>query len=794
MTKTATLKLGVCAAALVLPGMSNAQGNASSTSADGQEQVLGEILVTARKRAERLQDVPISASVLSAAALQASGVRNLQDIQTSVPAVTITHAGPTDRLFVRGIGSGDNPAFDQAVATFIDDVYHGRSRGTASGLFDLERTEFLKGPQSLFFGNSAIAGAINVSTARPTQSVAGYVFGSYNFDFDRYIVEAATGGPLTSTLSARMSAMFGSGDGWIADTTGGQKVPVTEDRAGRLQFLWEPADNFTVNLKAEVGRFNQEGGLLGQIIQCPPVIATPTQNGFPGPRAFCVDALAQGDDVRFNDRRSTSRGGHSDLSNKEFVLKADYEFGGAVLTSNTAYFDYDYQTQFDLDFTSLDTFSAGAPEEYEQFSQEFRLASTGEGFLQYTAGLYYQHDQLEGANNLNYNFLTPLLPVAAQPYAPLGQHLTFDQTEDIYAAFASLAFNVTDQLKISGGVRAQRVEKEVTKGIFYGTSPGFFDRAPALFPGADAIGSGFGLGPAGSWDFDREDSKLTPSANIQYQFSRDLMVYASYANGFKAGGFNVVSTGPINPATGRQDDIPFEPETVDSFEIGMKSQLFDRRLTLNIAAFHSRYSDLQVGGNRQTTAGPVNVVSNAASSIAKGIEVEADLTITDALKTSLQFSLLDAHYENFSGALPTACQLIVGHCVFGATTPALSAQDLSGEPTPYAADYSGIWRIDYQMPVGRAFDVALGSSLFFTDHFQVAVNNDPATEQDAYVQLDLSARLINTAHDWEVGLLVKNANDVDTFHWAAALPRSAGTYTVQKDAPRSFTMQFRKGF
>lgn len=785
------LKTGVCLAAVTWPFLAQAQTTPTETSvASGQAQATdapsdaGDIVVTAQKRTQRLQDVPISVAVLGGEALQDKGIHNLQDLKGALPGIQILPAGPTSRLFVRGIGSGDNAGFDQAVATFIDDVYHGRSRGTASGLFDIERSEFLKGPQSTFFGNSAIAGAVNVTTAKPTDTLQGYAYGSYNFNFDQYVVEGAVSGPITPTLSGRLSVLLGSGDGWVADTTAGGKIPETNDRAVRVQLKWEPDDRLSAVLKGEAGRFNQRGGLLGQITQCPPVLATPTQDGFARPGVYCAQALANGDDVVFNSRRSTNAGSHANLSNQEVALTANYDLGAATLTSTTAYLRYNYKSVWDLDFTSTNSAYSGLPEKYDQFSQELRIASGDTGLLNYTVGAYFQSDHLTGRTDLGYYFLNP----------PIVQALTYDQHEKIYAGFASLGLNLTEKLTITGGLRAQRVEKRLLKGIYYGAPTGFADVAPIETAAYNATGVAFNLGPAGQWRYSDSYSKLVPSANIRYKFSPDLMAYASYANGFKAGGFNMAASGPVDPATGQQIGVAFQPEKVDAFEIGFKSRLFDRRLTLNVTAFTSRYSNLQVGGNRQTVNGPVNVVSNAASSVSKGIEVEADLRVTGGLTTGLQLSLLDAHYKSFPGALPTACQQIVGQCVFGSTAPGATVQDLSGKPTAYSPSYSGLWTVDYETPISDNFRLALGSQLSFTDHFQVAVNNDPNTEQDAYVQLDLSAKLISGPGQWEVGLIAKNVNDVKTFHWATGLPRSPGSFIVARDQPRSFTVQFRKTF
>jgi iron complex outermembrane receptor protein len=786
MTLGKVFMTGVGIAALIWPAMAGAHKiDEQVTPSDPSAAVGGgDIVVTAQKRTQRLQDVPISASVLGETALHNDAIRSLQDIKLSLPSVAINRGGPTDRLYIRGIGSGDNPDFDQAVATFIDEVYHGRSRGSGAALFDLERTEVLKGPQSTFFGNSAIAGAINITTKKPTDTLSGYAFGSYNFDFNQYVVEGAIGGPIAPDLTGRISFLAGTGDGWIADTTAHEKIPATNDRAIRGQLRWQASDRLRIDLKGEAGRFKQTGGPLLEPFDCPPVIASPTQNGFSGPVNFCVTALANGDDVKVNNVRSFNNGGHADLWTKEAVLAAAYDLGSATLSSTTAYNRYKYYTVFDQDQTSSDLFTAAVPETYNQFSQELRLASSDTGFLNYTVGAYYQRDHLNGQEVINYQFLTK----------PVGQVFGYNQHESILSGFASITLNLTTKLSVTGGLRAQQVHKNMLKSIYYGVPSDFSDNLPVETAATDAAGQAANLGPVGIWHFSRTDSAWTPSAVAKYKFTPDVMAYASYANGFKAGGFNVLASSALNAATGMQDNVPFKPERVNSFEIGLKSRLFDRRLTLNVSAFHSRYTDLQVGGNIQTTSGPVAVVSNAGSSLSRGIEVEADLRVTHRLQTGLQFSLLDAHYVNFTGASPTSCQQIVGQCVYGSTTPAISRQDLSGKETPYAPKTSGVWNVDYELPINTTFRLALNSQLFFSSHYSISINNDPFIEQPGFVRLQLSARLIDAPGGWEAGLLVRNVNNASVYTFGGGMSRSTGSYAVVRDPPRSFTLQFRKSF
>jgi iron complex outermembrane receptor protein len=767
------LKTTICVVALVAGTAVHAQDAVSqhsmANSAGTQPTETGEIVVTAQKRVERLQDVPVSVSVLTGNALQSKSILTLQELAGAVPTVTIARSGPIDRKFVRGIGNGDNPGFDSVVGTFVDDIYHGRSRTSASGLFDLDRVEFLKGPQVTFFGNSAIAGSVNMTTVKPSDRANGYLFGSYNFDFHQYTVEGAYGGHLTDTLSARISGVVGEGDGYIYDTISRSKVPETNDRAVRGQLRWQPNDDLSVNAKAEVGRFLQKGASLMQIKSgCPPTAPFTI-------RPFCTTALARGDDVTFNETRASDGKDFANLRTQEYQLTADYDLGGATLSSNTAYYKYKFAIQFDLDLTSAQFQSGGAPENYNQFSQELRITSDSDRPLEYMFGLYFQRDRING--NQNYTFYTLGLPSTSAFY-PLGVELGFNQLERMYAGFGSLKWKLSENFSIMAGARGQIVRKSLVKPLLYGTGADYVRNSVIPFAGADALGaSTIGYVP-GTQNLSRQDEQITPTVSAQYKIQRDIMVYGSYSRGWQAGGFNLVNT------TGNAALTPFRPEKVDAFEVGLKSQLFNRKLTFNLIAFHSRYSDLQVGGNIQAIPVPIGVVNNAGEAISRGVELDTDWAVTRRLSTSVKFTWLDAHYSKYPNATPTPLQSLQGK----------QLQDLAGHRTPYAPVYSGNWTVNYTQPLAASTDLVFGSNLVFTGRYAAGFNDDPNIYQKAYEKLDLSLRLVNHSQEWELGLVAKNVTDKKTSQYISSAPASPGGYIAQLDPTRSISLQVRKAF
>ena len=372
----------------VTPSIRSPAGSASTDSPPGVDQDISDIVVTAQGRAERLQDVPVSVTVMSGDLVQSAGAVNLQQLTSILPDVHIVRAGPSDRLYIRGIGSGDNLSFDQSVATFVDGVYHGRSRSTAGGLLDIDRIELLKGPQSVFFGNSAIGGAINITTRGPTDQFSGTAFSAYNFDWDQVDVEAAVSGPITENLSGRIAANYSSGEGWLYDDGAGSRVPRTRDRTVRGQLRWQPAAGLTVNVKAENGRYRQRGGFLLQLVGCPPA------SQFSGPAGFCLNAIANRVEDRLDLRRGSTPGSRFNLNTQEYVVKLDYQLGGSTLSSTSALLKHDLDLSFDADGpVPADLLNTSVPERYRQFSQEARLTSAPGSRVDYIVGAYFQRSQ-----------------------------------------------------------------------------------------------------------------------------------------------------------------------------------------------------------------------------------------------------------------------------------------------------------------------------------------------------------------------------------------------------------------
>jgi iron complex outermembrane receptor protein len=754
-----------------------AQQSEPESNAGARVRPLEEIVVTAQRKVESLQDVAISVSVLGGTTVTNMNIVSLQEVGVNEPGVTISPAGRGDRVSIRGVASGTNASLDQSVPTFVDDVFHGRGRMTSQNLMDIERIEILKGPQTTYFGNNAIGGAINVTTKQPENTRGGLVRGLYGSDGE-YALEAALNLPLSDTLAVRGAVLSNGMDGYINDPTGGD-VPNAENYSGRFTALWSPTEKFELTVKAEVGDNTQGGAVATQIGKCPP------QAPF-SLRGFCADALAAGDDGQINLERRTSPDQVLSLETEEFVVNASYIAETGIFTSITAYSHYNYDLKLDSDQGPMDGLNATFPEQQDQFSQEFRWTSDLDGSFQYTVGAYYQDADLDVGNDFVFHFLSPTImrvpPFAGLiPYLPFSQRVASNQKVKDRSVFASATWDVTSDFAVTVAGRYTEAEKDFTQVNFFGTAEDAYGGIVALPAEVQPLAQWFagagGLGQAGTINLARKDSDFNPSISARYQFTPNVSLYASYSEGFKAGGFNGANS------SGDAAALPFEPEEVAAYEAGVKSYSFDGRLLANFAVFYSDYSDLQVTFAELSGSSIVSSIRNAATAITKGLEGELKFAATDRLTLGAKFTLLDFEYKSYKNAGATALQKLEG----------IASQDLSGRPRPYAPDASGNLSISYVHPLNDmdmdlAFDALgnLSSSYYLTDPL------DENVVQPGYATLDLRVSLTHRQSDWQVALIAKNVTNEEVWVFAQDQPRSGGSYFIMRNRPSSVAIQIAK--
>jgi iron complex outermembrane receptor protein len=767
-------------AVLVRPTESLA-ADADVASAKDSSLGLEEIVVTARRRAESLESVPVSATVVSGASLSNQGIQTLQDLSEVLPGIALAKGSTTDRQFVRGIGSGDNPSFEQSVGTFIDDIYHGRARYSEDSLFDVDRVEVLKGPQTTYFGNNAIAGALNVVTRDPGATPSSDVRASYTPRFDGYSAEAGVDLPTPSTLGIRLAGQANGGNGWIHDQATGDDVPRTRNAAGRATLVWIPNEEFTAKFKAQYVRDREEGGLPLVRQDCPPPAAFGAASG------FCAAAIHSGAAPYSSDfSRNTSPGQLTDLDAQDYVASITFKQEHYAITSVTGFTRYSYNLDSDLDMTPANLLSIQAPEHYRQFSQEFR-ATGNAGPIEWIGGVYYQESLLNVSNLFDYGFLGPTIqgrPAFAPlvPYLPFGINNAFQESANTGSTFGALTYNATDRLSLTGAARYTVLEKNFQQAIGVGTATanfGPFVGFPAsVAPLGAAFAKGAGLATAGNLALSRKDVQTSPSASVQYKLTDTAMLYARYDHGFKAGGFNGADL------TGNAAELPFAPEKVNAYELGLKSRLWDDRMSVNLDVFRSDYSNLQLAGIVPTSTGAyVNRVQNAGGAVSQGVELDTDVRITRGLRSKLSIAYMDVYYTSYPNATPTALQTLDG----------AHTQDLSGQRTPFAPLFSGSWSLSYEMPLVAGWSGRIENRVFATGKYFLNFNNDPYDRQAGYARDDVTLSFSSDTH-WEFDVIGQNVTDRVIRTYGAALPTSLGTYVFMTEPPANVTLQVKYAF
>ncbi|WP_150295106.1 TonB-dependent receptor [Sphingobium estronivorans] len=777
------------------PALAAAQ---TQDAADSRASFGEEIIVTAQHREQTRQDVPISVAVTTGASLRETGTQSLEDFSLTTPGLQVSEGGNTNFLSLRGVSSGADAGFEQSLGTFVDDVYRGRARYTKGNFVDIQRVEVLRGPQSTFFGMNTIAGALNITTAKPGAHNDGYINASYLPAFDEWNLEAATTLRVSDTLGVRLAGRYNKSDGYIQNRFTNKDEPRSKDYFGRVTLLWEPSADFDATLRVEGGNSHENGSVPAEILSCPPAAPFTPSVGC----ALSIGTPGFEDDLNYSLSRDPT---FSDTDFGEAALTMNARLGALTLTSVTAYTGYDYTNVFDLDNTSAPSvfvpgatlFEADQREKYRQFSQELRLTSPSGGTFEYMLGAYYQKGKIDWRNTLGLNFIPfAMIPPLAGRIAPgqaVGQNFFNKQRDEVFSAFVSGTLHLNDRARVNLGLRYTDVTKKVHKGEQVGfTDPDTASSLPYLesfAPFADPVTGAIAAGVLGIDLFDtnirKRNDDWMPSVSLQYDLTDDAMVYASYANGFKAGGFSFATHTLGGDANGDgtisqqelYDPITFEPESVDAFELGLKAQWFDRRLTTNLALFHNNYTNLQksllVAGTSLTF-----VVGNAAKAVSKGAELELDWRVTDRLRLGGSVSYLVSKYKRYPDAPPTALQTLNGQ----------TSQDLAGRPTQRAPKWSGTVNASYVQPIGT-LELKASTTLFFTDSYFLADSLDPMLSQSGYARLDGRLSLGSPAKGWDLAVIGSNLTNRKISSWCYDTPATLGSYSCVLERPRNVSFQ-----
>jgi len=767
--------------------------------ASQNEKIIGlEVIeVTAQKRSEDAQKTPISLNVLSADDIKEKGIEKIDDLQYSVPNLHLTETGISTQIYIRGIGTGNNQGFEQSVGQYIDGVYYGRQQLLRMPFLDLERIEVLKGPQSILFGKNSVAGALNLSSARPTQDFEAHFDASYQPDFGATEVNGMISGGLTDTLSARLAVRDYQEDGYIENQAKNRDETIRDEQAYRLSLLWEPSDNLNFLLKVEHDEFEGDGRQI-EIVQDDPNPATGLVFaqylglfGYPG-------AIA---DSKLNFKRQADNAEFSKNELDNITLTANYMFNDYTLTSITSLVSYEFTEECDCDYVAAPVFNVDINENYDQFSQEFRIISPLSDTFDWIGGVYFQNSDTEFDDRIKVptNSILPLANPALAPIAGTSAGRNYTLDSNMWSAFFQGNFHVDEDLTITVGARYTSEEKKGHREInireLAGSTIGSGDLAAnplasILYDVGFAIQNEQSpLSPEGHNLTDsRDESSFTPLVNVQYKINQDVMTYVSATTGFKAGGFD---------ARGNNiDSWEFEEETTTSYEGGIKSSLLDNTLEVNLAIYRTEYDNLQISQFDGTLGFNVG---NAKETVVQGIELDGRWLMMDSdsgtLTMNYAIAYLDHEFKDFKNGNCYNRQVPDGDIGPGG----VQLCDFTGKSGQYTPKVTGNIGFDYFVPISflgfEYFRANLGG--YYAAEQNVHPNLDPLYDIDSYIKID--ARIALEAENWSIALFGRNLTDEKIITYAGNVPLSGSSFGTNTfygfiDRPATVGLQFQYDF
>jgi iron complex outermembrane receptor protein len=668
------------ACALVLGSAAHAEGDAVAV------ETLEEIVVSARMRDEDLRDVPISIVAISANDLAQRGATELRNLGDVVPNVIVGTGNQERRtnLVIRGISTeARSIGQETGVGVYLDGVYTGRAETYNQRLPDIAQVEFLRGPQGTIFGKNTIAGAISLTTLKPSDEVTG----SLSLDGGNYGHAEAIGflsGPLKEGLLFGKIAAYGlTEDGYAKNMFDGSRAGRKLQDGVRIQLRATPSDQLEVSLSADVNRIDGE-----------PYRAEVTRGTFgnePGPYTF---------DEAYKSWE------HIDYSGAALTVNYLLDSGHS-LTSITAFRKSKWDTLGDETWNGFKHAWAEYEQSSDYASQELRLASPSGEKLEYVVGLYYSNQKSDTHTPV---FIGDgLADILGIPYGWKSFDQRADVTTDGYAAFANATYHFAERWAATLGGRYTYEQKDLN------------------FQQFDPNGLGFvpGIGPLSD---DYSGGEFTPTASLMYSLNSSWNFYATYSSGYKSGGFNVDVLSTAN-------NISFDAERVDNFEVGAKAALFDGRAQANVAVFYMDYKDLQV--TQYDAATFANYIGNAASASVTGIEFDLVAQPTPHLNITAGLGLLDASFDRFIDQ-------------YGV--------DLKGNDLPFAPSLSASLATQYSWPINSAIGAFVRLEGTYRDRTYPDVQNDPRNQLESYTLLNARAGL-RLGDAWTLEVYARNLTD-----------------------------------
>ncbi|MFA5684758.1 MAG: TonB-dependent receptor [Lysobacteraceae bacterium] len=744
-------------ALLCTPALAFAQSAPAGqeTPANDESSMLDEIVVTARRRVESIQDVPVAVSVLDDEQMRDLGANNIDGLQGSVPNLNIVQgrgSSNTVNVFIRGIGQPDSlQTFDPGVGMYVDDVYYSRINGALFSLFDVQQVEVLRGPQGTLYGKNSTGGAIKINTKNPYDNEGGAIeFGVGSFG--RTDLRAYLGQELSDTVAFSVAGAWLHNDGYVEDPVTGEDYNGEDTLAMRAKLALRPTDSFNATLSFDYTR--QDNALtLGQ--PTAPLIRTDLALG------PVILLQPDSDDYDFRTRTSFGPDQGQEMTHKGFSANLQWDLDEAWLVKSiTAWRKLDTSSYIDIDASEWELGDVLVQVDQEQHSQELQLQFDNGSNVQAIFGLYYMNETLPSYQEA---YASDFFGFAGAPISFL-RTIEDDLETTSTAAFAHLNWEFAPTWTMAAGLRYSRDEKDYarTTSTFWGP----------LFA---AINETVAFEGKQSWD------AWTPSLSLQKAFSDNVMGYVSANRGFKSGGFN----GRANSVLETTSAV-FNPEFVWTYEAGVKMRSSDGRMTANVAAFHSNYKDFQARVSEVLNPdSPVPTFSfpvlNAAEMEINGLEIEGVARLGDATTLSGQVSWMDASYKNFAD--------------LRTTDPSNPAYDPTlHQHVPFSPDWTARLALQHAFYLENNGTLTLGGDVSYRGDTWLSVDNRPGLMQDAYTTAGLFGVWDSPQYVWQVRAGVRNLTDELYKTEGQEFSSVANIQTAYYAPPRNWYLSVRYNF
>lgn len=790
--------LGTIAIALSTPAGAQQKSSGApqqAAAAAAAPDALAEIVVSARSREERLQDVPVAATVVGERQIRQYDLTSVANIRIAVPEITLDRgfSGSGTSISLRGVSSSSIDAgVEQSVLLDFDGMATSRGRILNDALFDIESFTVLKGPQAVFFGKNSPGGVVSVRSANPGTSLNGYARAGYEFRADTKQLEAAIGGPLGQGFGARVAIFASDSKGYIrnqntgvpnlifAGVSGDATLPAAPRRLGaerklaiRATLTYESGD-FDASLKLLASDYRGQGiQSFSEVMACPPSRVRPgTVGGLIDPNGDCKlnDRSSQGaasptivaawPEVRkYNNGKPYSR-------NKTIlpVLRLNYKAGPIALTSVTGYYDYDYVTQGNADATSYAYFWSYGNERNKSFYQEVRATSSFESKINFAVGGHFEDNRrTQSVGGIN----------GPQPRDPVtGKYNTYDNKQNnksqAYSFFGQATFNITPTLELAGGARYTHQTNELNSYTTY-LNPVITTISPV---GRRIVGK-------------KNQNNVSPEATLTFRPTSNLTVYGAYKTGFLAGGY---SNPGILSSTTTINTLNFDREKVDGGEIGIKGSFLDNRLTANLTGYRYIYKGLPLTSLIALSATAVTYVTqNAANTEVKGLEFETAYRVGGGLTLRGTAAYNKARFQSFDRAQCWTGQTLALGCLVDPVTRG-TYQNLTGRPVYRAPEWIATAGAVETFDIGDNLKATINADLRYSSSYFTGVNLNPYSFQKGYVLVNAGAR-IATQNGMSLAVIGRNLTNRRYGTLGVDKPGGIGEVFTVAGEPRAVVLQ-----